>query len=83
MDDPLLKDRCVDIQFQMDGERCEWLITDQGNGFDWQSVPDPNDAANLMSSHGRGIMLTRLNFDEVFYLGKGNQVSLAKYLHPV
>lgn len=80
MADPICKVRCVDIQFQMDGEKCEWLITDEGNGFDWQSVPDPNDPANLLSSHGRGIMLTRLNFDSVSYLGKGNQVTLRKNL---
>ncbi len=74
------KGRRVQIQFQMKAEMCEWMIEDEGEGFDWQSVPDPNDPANLMSMHGRGILLARMNFDEVIYLGRGNQVILRKKL---
>jgi len=33
-----------------------------------------------MSLHGRGILLARMNFDEVIYLGRGNQVILRKKL---
>ncbi|HOY66647.1 MAG TPA: ATP-binding protein [Candidatus Ozemobacteraceae bacterium] len=80
MADPSRKERHVDIRFQMDGAQCEWIISDEGAGFDWQSVPDPNDPANLLSTHGRGILLTRLNFDAVSYFGRGNQVSLRKSL---
>jgi anti-sigma regulatory factor (Ser/Thr protein kinase) len=74
------KDRSVLIQFQMDGECCEWTITDEGEGFDWQAVPDPNDPENLLAANGRGIMLARLSFDELTYLGTGNQVVLRKNL---
>lgn len=74
------KDRTVNIEFNMNKERCEWLITDQGPGFAWNDIPDPNDPENLLASHGRGIMLTRLQFDECSYLGSGNQVRLAKRL---
>ncbi|EKD81214.1 MAG: hypothetical protein ACD_39C01906G0001 [uncultured bacterium] len=74
--------RRVQIQFQMNAEMCEWVITDEGEGFDWKSVPDPNDPANLMCMHGRGILLARLNFDEVLFLGRGNQVILRKRLIP-
>ena len=72
------KDRHVNLEFHMNKERCEWLITDQGPGFDWKNLPDPNDPANLLALHGRGIMLTRLQFDECSYLGSGNQVRLLK-----
>ncbi|MFZ2955723.1 MAG: response regulator [Candidatus Ozemobacteraceae bacterium] len=71
-------DRLVDIEFNMTKDRCEWLITDQGPGFDWKNIPDPKDPANLPASHGRGILLTTLQFSEVTYLGKGNQVRLVK-----
>jgi CheY-like chemotaxis protein len=74
------RSRRVQIQFQMNAEMCEWVITDEGEGFDWRSVPDPNDPANLMSMHGRGILLARLNFDEVLFLERGNKVVLRKKL---
>jgi len=76
-------DRSVLIQFQMDGECCEWTITDEGEGFNWKEVPDPNDPENLLAANGRGIMLARLNFDELAYLGNGNQVVLRKNLPPL
>ena len=77
------KDRSVLIQFQMDGECCEWTITDEGEGFDWLSVPDPNDPENLLAANGRGIMLARLSFDDLTYLGNGNQVVVRKNLPPI
>lgn len=85
----LLKERCespeygnrlVDIKFQMTKNRCEWLITDQGEGFNWKLLPDPNSLESLNESHGRGIMLANLSFSEITYLGKGNQVRLVKHL---
>jgi len=83
LENPLYKSRSVLIQFQMDRNACEWTITDDGDGFDWQNVPDPNDPENLMALHGRGIMMTRLNFDDVVFLGKGNKVILRKNLPPI
>jgi len=77
------KDRSVLIRFLMDGDRCEWTITDEGDGFDWTKIPDPNDPQNLLAMHGRGLLMTRLNFDEVVYEGRGNQVTLRKRIsHP-
>lgn len=73
-------DRLVDLEFHMTKDRCEWLITDQGQGFDWKNIPDPSDPNNFFSYHGRGIMLATLQFSEVTYLGKGNKVRLAKHL---
>lgn len=73
-------DRQVILEFKMDLTRMEWIITDQGPGFNWQELPDPNDPENLLASHGRGIMLTRLQFDEITYLEKGNKVRLMKKL---
>lgn len=76
------KDRRIHLDFHMNKERCEWVITDQGPGFDWKNLPDPYDPENLLSSHGRGIMLTRLQFDECSFLGSGNQVRLIKKVSP-
>lgn len=77
------KDRSVLIRFLMDGDRCEWMITDDGDGFDWANIPDPNDPQNLLAMHGRGLLMTRLNFDEVVFEGRGNRVTLRKRIsHP-
>ncbi|NLF95814.1 MAG: response regulator [Candidatus Riflebacteria bacterium] len=76
--DPAFASRRVTIEFTMNRNHCEWLISDEGAGFNFNDIPDPNDPENLLASHGRGIMLTRLQFDEIEYLDKGNRVRLLK-----
>lgn len=77
---PENQNRTVLVEFRMDEHQCEWTITDEGKGFDCHMVPDPCDPENIMVKHGRGILLARLNFDEVVFREKGNQVVLRKKL---
>jgi YesN/AraC family two-component response regulator len=77
---PELAKRKVNIQFKMNQEFCEWLITDEGNGFDWRNRPDPDDPEMILAANGRGITLASLQFEEMEYNDKGNQVRFRKYL---
>lgn len=74
------KSRRIKIDFHLDRERCEWSVIDQGSGFDFENLPDPNDPQNLIKCHGRGIMLARMQFDECQFIGNGNQVRMVKKL---
>jgi DNA-binding response OmpR family regulator len=53
-------------------------IKDQGRGFDWMNLPSLS-SRSLHSYNGRGILLTKIFFDEVIYNDIGNQVTLKKY----
>ncbi len=75
---PRIKARTVNVSFKRDENSCEWLIKDEGNGFDFKNLPDPTDPENLLSTHGRGVLLTQLQFDEFEYLGSGNIVRMKK-----
>ncbi len=77
---PRLAARRVTIDFSMDSEACTWTITDEGAGFDWTILPSPLDPENLEHPNGRGIFLARLHFDNVDFLGSGNQVRVRKLL---
>ncbi len=74
------RSRHIQIDFYLDRERCEWLVSDQGDGFDFNNLPDPNDPENLVKCHGRGIMLARMQFDDCRFIGTGNQVHMIKKL---
>ncbi|MBF0409759.1 MAG: response regulator [Candidatus Riflebacteria bacterium] len=74
--------RKVLIEFILNKNFCEWYISDEGPGFDWKNIPNPIDPENLTNTHGRGIFLTKLQFDELEYLGKGNQIRLRKFFNP-
>lgn len=55
-------------------------VTDEGDGFDWRSLPDPTDWEHLLDIHGRGVLLARLSVDRLVYNQKGNQVTIWKQL---
>lgn len=51
-------------------------VTDEGNGFDPDTVPDPRLPENIPRPDGRGIFLMRALMDEVHYNELGNSVTL-------
>jgi len=77
---PEIAKKTVAIDFKLNKEFCQWIITDQGEGFDWNKVQNPllNDGVEKL--HGRGIFISRFQFDELEYLGKGNSVRIFKRL---
>lgn len=54
-------------------------VIDEGDGFDYNSIPDPLSAENRLKDHGRGVFLMRHYFDEVLFNVKGNRVLGRKY----
>jgi len=53
-------------------------ITDEGEGFDPSSVPDPTDPAHIEAPSGRGLMLMRSFMSRVEYNDVGNHVVMEK-----
>ncbi len=42
-------------------------VQDEGDGFDYEHVPNPLDEVNLMKESGRGVFLMRSMMDKVAY----------------
>ena len=73
----------VRISVAHNSERYMVRIADQGEGFDFEGLPDPLAPENLMRTSGRGIFLIRSFMDEVEmrHLDPGGtEVTLVKYL---
>jgi serine/threonine-protein kinase RsbW len=49
-------------------------VSDTGNGFDYDSLPDPTAPENIEKENGRGVFLMRNLADDVVYNETGNQV---------
>jgi FixJ family two-component response regulator len=73
--------RKVHIEVKYSKNQIIIQITDEGDGFDPEAIPDPikNPTANLYS--GRGIFLTKLNIDEIQFNPKGNSVTIIRKLN--
>ena len=77
------KKRKVEIEYTFTRDFVRFVIRDEGNGFDHTNLPDPTDPMNLMNSHGRGILMTRIYMDEVTFNDKGNEATLIKYVSKI
>lgn len=56
----------------------EITIRDQGNGFEWKTLPNPTLPENRTLTHGRGIYLMRQLMDEVWFGMGGTVLCLRK-----
>jgi serine/threonine-protein kinase RsbW len=54
------------------------VITDEGDGFDYSLVPDPTTRENLLSKHGRGLLLISHFMDSVDFELGGRRLIMRK-----
>src|SRR5271155_5216664 len=59
------------------------VIADEGEGFDFDNLPDPLAPENLMRTSGRGIFLIRSFMDDVQIVPSqtGTAIKLVKHVH--
>ena len=69
-------EKMVKIEMLMDQRELQVHIEDQGQGFDYSTVPDPTAPENLEKINGRGIFLMERLSDEILYLENGRIVVL-------
>lgn len=69
-------DKNVKIEILLVQKELMFHIEDQGNGFDYATVPDPTAPENLEKINGRGIFLMERLSDEILYLEDGRIVEL-------
>ena len=74
----LATDKNVVIFYLVTAERFDITITDEGQGFNPEEVPDPTAIENIERPCGRGLLLMRGFMSGVEYLGKGNIVRMWK-----
>jgi CheY-like chemotaxis protein len=71
-------DRRIRVQFETSPEQIQIEISDEGPGFDPESIPDPRMPANLEKLSGRGLLLIKTFMDEVRFADKGSRIVMIK-----
>jgi serine/threonine-protein kinase RsbW len=69
-------EKLVDIEIAFKSNVLKVKITDQGNGFRPEEVPDPTIPQNVELLSGRGIFLMSHLADKIKYSKKGNVVTM-------
>jgi serine/threonine-protein kinase RsbW len=62
----------ISIEFEKNASGLQFRISDEGDGFDYESIPDVKDDGKEKEFPGRGIFLIKSLADDVTFIGKGN-----------
>lgn len=85
--DPSYAERPVDIDVDSNFERCRWVITDQGRGFNVDAEVnkrrkgDPEGDPKVLLASGRGILIMSSFLDELKYEMGGRRLVLTLRRH--
>jgi FixJ family two-component response regulator/anti-sigma regulatory factor (Ser/Thr protein kinase) len=71
--------RKVTVYYELVKDYVEYIIEDDGRGFNFEMLPDPRDPENFYKNSGRGLLIIRTLMDEVDWNEKGNTIRLRKY----
>jgi serine/threonine-protein kinase RsbW len=66
----------VTIEFKMKGDTLSVKVDDEGNGFDYEHIPDPTAPENIENVNGRGIFLMEKLSDKISFSRNGATVEL-------
>lgn len=71
-------DKTFKVSFEANEElqKLSFRVEDEGEGFDYENVPDPTAPENLEKPYGRGIFLMRSLADEVEFYDDGRVVEV-------
>lgn len=69
-------EKIISIDFEKTSTGLEFRIKDEGDGFDFKSIPDVKDDGKEKEFPGRGIFLIKTLADNVSFVGKGNEIGV-------
>ncbi len=72
------KNRRVYFKFKVTPERAEFVVRDQGAGFDYTQIPEAGSAESLREGVGRGLVLITTFMDSVEFSDQGRQITMVK-----
>ena len=67
----------IKIGFESEHKKLKFIVSDEGEGFDYEGLPDPTDPLYIDKPHGRGVFLMKNLADEVEFKNNGQEVQLS------
>ena len=71
----------VSLSLSLDESLIKFRVEDEGQGFDYENLPDPTAPENIEKPGGRGIFLMKHLSDEVEFKEGGRIVELSFYMN--
>lgn len=74
------KQKLVHLELKAEEDQLQFIIEDEGEGFEIESLPDPTAPENIEKPGGRGIFLIKNLTDEVKFEEGGKRTVLYFYM---
>ena len=75
------KNKNVLLSMEYTEDKLKFRIEDQGEGFDYDNIPDPTSPEHLEEANGRGVFLMKTLSDELHFSENGRIALLTFYLN--
>jgi serine/threonine-protein kinase RsbW len=75
------KTKNVYLSLSLQDSLIKFVVKDEGDGFNYENLPDPTSPENLEKPGGRGIFLMKHLSDEVLFKDRGRIVELSFYIN--
>ena len=75
------KSKNVLLSLSLHKNLIQFIVKDEGSGFNYENLPDPTAPENLEKPGGRGIFLMKHLSDEVNFKENGRVVELSFYMN--
>jgi serine/threonine-protein kinase RsbW len=69
--------KLVDVEIEFENNEIRITVTDEGEGFNPEKIPDPTMPENIEELSGRGVFLMTKLADSIKFNGKGNSVTMS------
>lgn len=66
----------VRLSMEKKQDELVFIVSDEGQGFDYMNVPNPTLPENITKINGRGIFLIESLADEILFENKGSKLTL-------
>jgi len=72
-------EKIVELSYLLYDDRIEFVVMDEGEGFEPDLIPDPTKEDTIFNSRGRGLYLASSIMDEMKFELGGRKITLIKY----
>jgi serine/threonine-protein kinase RsbW len=69
--------KLVDVEIEFENDEIKITVTDEGQGFRPEKIPDPTKPENIEELSGRGVFLMKKLADSIKFNEKGNSVTMS------
>ncbi len=76
------ENKIVRVEYELENGIFSFSVKDEGDGFNYENLPDPTAPENLEKPHGRGIFLISHLVDELSFEDNGSKICVKIKIHP-